>query len=196
MACIAGSIFAKPPASSPATLTTKICCAKYLLALRTIPRFGAYKGADEPEWGKHPLAAIGNAPIKSSRNWTPIIRLVIIQAPRGTIESLKRYNPVSDITGLDIYPIGYPPGLHSQFSKTNSEMSMVGDYTRWMTEVAERKKPVWMTLQISWSGVLKEGKTLRFPTFPEERFMTYQAIINWRARPSHILAAGLPKRTQ
>jgi hypothetical protein len=25
--------------------------------------------------------------------------------------------------------------------------------------------------------VLKPGKTLRFPTFPEERFMTYQAII-------------------
>src|SRR5437660_3849677 len=34
-----------------------------------------------------------------------------------------------------------------------------------------------MVLQISWSGVLKPGKTLRFPTFPEERFMTYEAII-------------------
>jgi hypothetical protein len=35
-----------------------------------------------------------------------------------------------------------------------------------------------MVLQISYSGVLKPGKTLRMPTFPEERFMTYQAIIN------------------
>jgi hypothetical protein len=35
-----------------------------------------------------------------------------------------------------------------------------------------------MVLQIAWSGVIKEGKTLRFPTFAEERFMTYQAIIN------------------
>jgi NAD(P)-dependent dehydrogenase (short-subunit alcohol dehydrogenase family) len=35
-----------------------------------------------------------------------------------------------------------------------------------------------MVLQISWSGVLNPGKTLRMPTFPEERFMTYQAIIN------------------
>ena len=43
---------------------------------------------------------------------------------------------------------------------------------------AEGKKPVWMVLQISWSGVLKPGKTLRFPTFSEERFMTYEAIIN------------------
>jgi len=47
-----------------------------------------------------------------------------------------------------------------------------------MMEVAEGKKPVWMVLQISWSGVLKPGLTLRFPTFPEERFMSYQAIIN------------------
>jgi hypothetical protein len=117
---------------------------------------------------------------------------VIIQAPRGTIESLKRYNSVSDITGLDIYPIGYPPGAHSQFVKTNSEISMVGDYTQWMTEVAERKKPVWMTLQIAWSGVIKEGKTLRFPTFAEERFMTYQAIING-ARGLTYFGGGLPK---
>jgi hypothetical protein len=47
-----------------------------------------------------------------------------------------------------------------------------------MQEVVGRKKPIWMVLQIAWSGVVKPGKTLRFPTFPEERFMTYQAIIN------------------
>ncbi len=46
-----------------------------------------------------------------------------------------------------------------------------------MTDVAGRK-PVWMVLQIAFSGTIKPGKTLRFPTFPETRFMTYQAIIN------------------
>lgn len=55
---------------------------------------------------------------------------------------------------------------------------MVGEYTRKMMEVADGKMPVWMILQIAWSGVIKPGKTLRFPTFPEERFMVYQAIIN------------------
>jgi hypothetical protein len=55
---------------------------------------------------------------------------------------------------------------------------MVGDYTRRMMEVADGKMPVWMILQIAWSGVIKTNKTLRFPTFPEERFMTYEAIIN------------------
>jgi hypothetical protein len=47
-----------------------------------------------------------------------------------------------------------------------------------MQEDADGKKPVWMILQIAWSGVIKTNKTLRMPTFPEERFMVYQAIIN------------------
>jgi len=164
---------------------------KILTRFKDHPALGAYKGADEPEWGKHPLPPLERA-YQIVKELDPNHPLVIIQAPRGTIESLRRYNPCSDIVGLDIYPIGYPPGIHSQFAKTNSEISMVGDYTRLMAEVAERKKPVWMTLQISWSGVLKEGKTLRFPTFPEERFMTYQAIING-ARGLIYFGGGLAK---
>src|SRR3989442_3320155 len=54
---------------------------------------------------------------------------------------------------------------------------MVGDYTQIMRQVADGKKPFWMVLQIAWSGVVKPGKTLRFPTFAEERYMTYQSII-------------------
>jgi hypothetical protein len=164
---------------------------KLVTRFRDHPGLGAYKGADEPEWGKHPLPPLEKA-YQIVKELDPNHPLVIIEAPRGTIESLKPYEPFSDITGLDIYPIGYPPGTHSQFAKTNSEISMVGDYTRWMMEVAERKKPVWMTLQISWSGVLKEGKTLRFPTFPEERFMSYQAIING-ARGLTYFGGGLAK---
>jgi hypothetical protein len=38
-------------------------------------------------------------------------------------------------------------------------------------------KPVWATLQIAWSGVLpSRGRTIRFPTFAQQRYMTYQAI--------------------
>ena len=55
---------------------------------------------------------------------------------------------------------------------------MVGDYTRTMMEVSEGRLPVWMVLQIAFSGVVKPGKTLRLPTFAQERFMAYQAIIN------------------
>ena len=88
----------------------------------------------------------------------------------------ENWNAATIILGTDIYPISYPPGTHSLL--TNKNISLVGDHTRIMMEVAEGKLPVWMALQISWSGVLKPGKTLRFPTFPEERFMAYQAVIN------------------
>jgi hypothetical protein len=139
------------------------------------PGLGAWKGDDEPEWGKRPIAPLVRAR-EIIRQEDPHHPLVIIHAPRGTVDSLRRYNVTGDILGLDIYPIGYPPGANSLLP--NKHISMVGDYTRMMQEVAHGQQPVWMVLQISWSGVIKPGKTLRFPTFPEERFMTYQAIIN------------------
>lgn len=139
------------------------------------PGLGAWKGDDEPEWAKRPLAPLIRArQIVAEED--PHHPIVIIHAPRGTVESLRRYNVTGDILGLDIYPIGYPPGANSLLP--NKAISMVGDYTRMMGEVAAGQQPVWMVLQIAWSGVIKPGKTLRFPTFPEERFMTYQAIIN------------------
>ena len=162
---------------------------KVLMTFREHPGLGAYKGEDEPEWGKKALPPLERA-YQIIKELDPNHPLVIIEAPRGTIESMRKYNPVSDIIGADIYPVGYPPGKHSQFVKTNAEISMVGDYTRRMMEVAEGKKPVWMTLQISWSGVLKQGQTLRFPTFAEERFMTYEAIING-ARGINYFGGGL-----
>ena len=49
----------------------------------------------------------------------------LIQAPRGTPESLKRYDAACDIAGLDIYPVSYPPGRHSHLP--NKSLSVVGD---------------------------------------------------------------------
>ena len=148
---------------------------KVVTTFRDHPGMGVWKGEDEPEWGKKPVP-----PLIRARG---IIReldtnhpMAVTHAPRGTVESLRPYNASADITGADIYPIGYPPGGHSL--ETNKEISMVGDYTRRMMEVADGKMPVWMILQIAWSGVIKTNKTLRMPTFPEERFMAYQAIIN------------------
>jgi hypothetical protein len=141
------------------------------------PGLGLWKGADEPEWGKMKIPGLVHA--------NEIVReldqrhhpLILMQAPRGTVESIRPYNAACDITGLDIYPVSYPPGKNSLL-KTNKELSMVGDYTKMMMDVSEGKMPVWMVLQIAWSGVVKTNTTLRMPTFFEERFMVYQAIIN------------------
>lgn len=143
--------------------------------LKDYPALGAWKGEDEPEWGKRPLEPLLRAR-EIIRTADPNHPVVIIQAPRGTVESMRPYNPAGDILGADIYPVSYPPGIHSLLP--NREISLVGDHTRIMMDVAAGKQPVWMILQIAWSGVVKPGKTLRFPTFAQERFMTYEAIIN------------------
>ena len=147
------------------------------------PGMGIWKGEDEPQW-----AELNS---KGKKNLLPGMKRVydiihkedpnhpvwIVQAPRGTVEQLKKHNPAYDIGGVDVYPISYPPGSHVP-DDDNKELSMIGDYAQKMARVMEGKKPFWFTLQVAWSGVTKPGKTLRFPTFHEQRFMTYQAIIN------------------
>jgi hypothetical protein len=139
------------------------------------PGLGFWKNYDEAAWGNRSADAMARG-YRIIREEDPYHPVVQTHAPRGTVESLRPYNACADILNLDNYPIGYPPGRHSLLP--NKEISMVGDWTRFLHEVAGDDKAYWMTLQIAWSGVIKEGKTLRFPTFPEERFMVYQAIIN------------------
>lgn len=153
---------------------------KLVTKFKDHPGLGVYKGADEPAWGKMHAADTDRA-YQLVKQLDPNHPLALIQAPDGVLPDLsniKRFNSSCDIVGFDVYPIAYPPGRHSQYVKTNSEISMVGDWTKMANEISGGKKSVWMTLQFSWSGVVKKGKTLRFPTFAEQRFMAYQAIIN------------------
>jgi hypothetical protein len=136
------------------------------------PGLGYWKGEDEPEWGKVPVAKVQRF-YEIVHELDPKHPVWITQAPRGTIESLKRYDPYYDIGAIDIYPVSYPPGVHSLLP--NKGLSMVGEYADWLRQI-NPEKPFWMALQIAFSGVIKPGKTLRFPTFPEQRYMAYQAI--------------------
>jgi hypothetical protein len=183
---------------------------------REHPGMGAYYGVDEPDWNKHPVEPMERAYEIVKEN-DPDHPVWICQAPRGSVASMKRYDSCGDATGGDIYPISYPPGIHVPATAKdvppllagNSDLSLAGDFTRMMMEVATdaaeisngklqapnklqngnrnspignrqsaMRKPVWMCLQICWSGVHKPGKTLRFPTFVEQRFMTYHSIIH------------------
>jgi hypothetical protein len=139
------------------------------------PGLGCWKGDDEPEWGKKPIPPLKKA-YDVVKELDPNHPMWIVQAPQGTVDSMRRYAGVLDITGQDVYPISYPPGIHSNLK--NTEISLVGDHARLMQDVTLGKQPVWMTLQISWSGVVKEGRTLRMPTFHEQRYMTYHSIVN------------------
>ncbi|HWB52832.1 MAG TPA: hypothetical protein VG722_01520 [Tepidisphaeraceae bacterium] len=144
------------------------------------PALIAWKGKDEPAWGGN----VGPVPPSAVIRVYKVIKEVdnynhpvnVFQAPRRTWQQWVPYMPGCDFTGVDIFPVSYPPGSHSNLPNTG--LSVVGDETQRITWAAGGR-PVWMTLQIAWSGVAKtHGRTLRYPTFFEERYMTYQAIID------------------
>jgi len=137
------------------------------------PGLLVWKNVDEAQWAKNPVEPMVRA-YKIIKELDPHHPVGLTQAPRGTFDELVPYNAAADLLLLDIYPIGYPPGKLSLLA--NKEISMVGDWTMFIKEVAQGR-PIWMILQICWSGVGRPGKTLRFPTFAQERFMTYQALI-------------------
>lgn len=141
--------------------------------LKGHPGLGAWKGWDEPAWAGVPAAPLRQAytRIKQLDSKHPV---VIIQAPRGTAAELARYRGSFDVTGADVYPVSYPPGVHA--ARANRDLSVVGDVTRTMVAAAGRK-PVWTTLQIAWSGVLPPAHVPRLPSLPDERFMAYQALV-------------------
>ena len=152
-------------------------------ALGDHPGLGAWKGHDEP---RNPFnTALSVPPDNLARGHRLVASidsshpLVIIQAPRGSVDGLVPYRPAFDIGGVDIYPISYPPGIHSD--QPNKDLSVVGDVTQWIRRAAGTK-PVWVTLQIAWSGVIpttqKQGLVPRFPSNADLRFMAYQAIAN------------------
>jgi hypothetical protein len=150
--------------------------------LKGHPALGAWKGIDEPANPNRPArvppAGLVRA-YRALRKSDPDHPVVITQAPVGTAAQLVPYRPAFDITGADIYPVSYPPGKHA--GGPNRDIGVVGDVTRKMVRAAGGK-PVWMTLQIAWSGVIPSeqhpGDVPRFPTLSQERFMAYQAIAN------------------
>ena len=178
----------------PANQKAEAKLRKVIETFKDSPGMGLWKGADEPDWGnshnpKNSTPEQVAHVAKLLHELDPNHPIWLVQAPRGTVTSLKRYDAGWDVGGIDIYPVSYPPGVHSE--EKNKELSMVGDFSRTMREVAG-EKPFWMTLQIAFSGVVKPGRTLRFPTFPEQRFMAYEAIING-ARGLTYFGGGLPQ---
>jgi hypothetical protein len=150
--------------------------------LKDHPALGAWKGIDEPanpnRPARVPVAGLVRA-YRTLRASDPNHPVVITQAPVGTAAQLIPYRPAFDITGADIYPVSYPPGKHAGRGK--HDIGVVGDVTRKMVRAAGGK-PIWMTLQIAWSGVIATERhpanVPRFPTLSQERFMAYQAIVN------------------
>jgi hypothetical protein len=150
------------------------------------PGLGAWKGTDEPAHAHVPASGCV-AVYKHVRALDPDHPVVIIEAPRGpgpapgspdtplTVAAVRPYTAACDIHGIDIYPVSRPPGLHAGSSPVNTDISVVGDMTTIIAE-ATRRKAIWATLQIAWSGVFPPHPIV-FPTLQQARFMAYDAIV-------------------
>jgi hypothetical protein len=159
---------------------------KVIERFKNHPGLGAWKGYDEPAWVKTPAEAVSKA-YAIFKQADPNHPVILIHAPMQGAPSPEPYMPACDITGVDIYRIQYPTPMHGDFGK---ELSAVADVTKWIVK-ASNGKPVWMTLQIAFGGTAAPGKILRFPTFAEERYMAYAAIING-ARGINYQGGALP----
>jgi hypothetical protein len=150
------------------------------------PGLGAWKGADEPAHGHVPPSGC-IAVYKRVRTLDPDHPVVIIEAPRApgptrgspdrrlTAAAVRPYAAACDIHGIDIYPVSRPPGRHAGGPPVNTDISVVGDMTR-LIVAATRRKAIWTTLQIAWSGVFPPHPVV-LPTFEQARFMAYDAIV-------------------
>ena len=141
-----------------------------------------WKGRDEPWWSDIEPSALqfaycrvtsrgdpswcgGEVPLDPSQLW------VTIEAPQGTAADLAPYSSVTDIHGIDIYPI--------TLRHPAPNLQVVGRWTASLASVTPLG-PVWTTLQICASG--SYDKTIPgvfvVPSYQEERYMAYDAILN------------------
>ena len=139
-----------------------------------------WKGADEPFWSNIAPSALQFAYCRATGRGTaswcggePVLDAdhawVTIQAPRGTGAQLGPYTPVTDIHGVDVYPVTLAapaPNLHD-----------VGTWTSTIASVTP-SRAVWTTLQVCASGSYDSSGHFVLPTFAQERYMLYDAILN------------------
>jgi hypothetical protein len=143
---------------------------------------GMWRGRDEPWWGgiapsalQFPFCRVtgrgdpswcaGEAPLDPGHLW------VTIEAPRGTAADLAPYSGVTDVHGVDDYPVTLKAG-------DSPDLHQVGTWTATLASVTPNA-PVWTTLQICSSGANdKTTGAYVLPTYRQERYMAYDAILN------------------
>ncbi len=155
---------------------------------------GLWKGADEPWRYRTTIPSLrfayciatsrgdrrwcaGKRPADSDHLW------VTVQPSRGSGPELARYSRVTDIHGVNHYPVslGNPdPNLH--------EVGRWTDIVSWATP----NQAVWTTLGICWRWSYDGFGNYALPTRREQRYMTYDAIING-ARSLAFYGGNLPQ---
>jgi hypothetical protein len=141
---------------------------------------GMWKGAEEPwKFRLRPQSlrfAYCLATGRGERRWCagrqPIDRdhlWVTVQAPRAGVWSLAPYSAVTDLHGVNSYPIA--------IGDPDPELGEVGSWTN-VLRLATPREAVWTTLQICWRWSYDAAGGVALPTREQQRFMIYDAIVN------------------
>jgi hypothetical protein len=141
---------------------------------------GMWKGADEPwKFRQRPASlryAYCLATGRGERRWCagrgPIDRdhlWVTVQAPRAGVWSLAPYAEVTDLHGVNSYPIA--------IGDPEPELGEVGSWTN-VLRLATPREAVWTTLQVCWRWSYDAAGGVALPSREQQRFMVYDAIIN------------------
>ena len=143
---------------------------------REHPAMAAWKSMDEPTVGlrKTPVDQM-LAAYKLIKQADPNHPVWLNHSPGGW-HNYGLYRDVCDISGVDVYPISVPMGVASKLA--NRQISCIGDYMDIISKAMDGRKPILMVLQVGWSGASPPKHIRVFPTFHQERYMAYQAIIN------------------
>jgi hypothetical protein len=143
---------------------------------------GMWRGRDEPWWSDITPTALEFAYCRVTSLGDPAWcggepalypgpPWVTIEAPRGSVGELAPYSDVTDVHGVDIYPV--------TLAAPEPDLHRVGAWTAALASIT-LEKPVWTTLQIC-AGA-SYGRTVGgpfvLPTLQQERYMAYDAIIN------------------
>jgi hypothetical protein len=141
---------------------------------------GMWKGADEPWRYRTTVPSLrfayciatsrgdrrwcaGKRPADSDHLW------VTVQPARGSGPDLARYSRVTDVHGVNHYPVA--------LGNPNPDLREVGRWTdilRWATP----NQAVWTTLGICWRWSYDVHGNYALPSRHEQRYMIYSAILN------------------
>jgi hypothetical protein len=141
---------------------------------------GMWKGADEPwKYRMHPASlrfAYCLATGRGSREWcagrAPVDRdhlWVTVQAPRAGVWSLAPYSAVTDVHGVNSYPIA--------IGDPDPDLGEPGSWAN-VLRLATPRQSVWTTLQICWTWSYDASGGFVLPTREQQRFMIYDAILS------------------
>ena len=168
--------------------------------LKADPQFLCYENYNEVamRWGEIDTKAAPSELIPGSRRLReidPDHPIWLAHDCGRTVETLRAYNPCTDILGCNPYAV-QPQGMKCHYGIRpdgrfvdcpDQTLHAVGRYTEKMLRVGRQRMPVWMLIQAmanehwfdpkrSEADALDPAKVL-YPTHHQMRFMAYDAII-------------------